>query len=267
MKEGVIDPVRKFMSGPQKGIFDNARKFVQTQEPNFDYLKEGAGIRYQGAGNRVQVSGDSVQEAAKIADISAPCPLTPDTLIHALTDPECFKGNRMQQVKTQVETLQEKVTTRIAAEIAKARETVAALKGRLCIMAEFGVLNGEQQEQIIRPFNEFAETIERQKLIAVIRDSLRRFEEEGYHRILERVYKTTEHTENTEKSQDGSRNKPTTTTKHESKQPSVSSVYSVVKNIPFSGAWLADESDVDRYLESMREALLEEIRKGKRIQI
>lgn len=79
MKEGVIDPVRKFMSGPQKGIFDNARKFVQTQEPNFDYLKEGAGIRYQGAGNRVQVSGDSVQEAAKIADISGPCPLTPDT--------------------------------------------------------------------------------------------------------------------------------------------------------------------------------------------
>ncbi len=33
MKEsGVIDPVRKFMTGPQKGIFDNARKFVQTQQ-------------------------------------------------------------------------------------------------------------------------------------------------------------------------------------------------------------------------------------------
>lgn len=35
MKESVIDPVRKFMNGPQKDIFDNARKFVQTQEPNF----------------------------------------------------------------------------------------------------------------------------------------------------------------------------------------------------------------------------------------
>ena len=30
---------------------------------------------------------------------------------------------------------------------------------------------------------------------------------------------------------------------------------------------LADETDVERYLESMREALLDEIRKGKRIQI
>ena len=37
--------------------------------------------------------------------------------------------------------------------------------------------------------------------------------------------------------------------------------------MPFDKAWLADEADVEHYLESMREALLEEIRKGKRIQI
>lgn len=32
-------------------------------------------------------------------------------------------------------------------------------------------------------------------------------------------------------------------------------------------SWLADESDVERYLDSMRKALLDDIRKGKRIQI
>jgi len=37
--------------------------------------------------------------------------------------------------------------------------------------------------------------------------------------------------------------------------------------VSFDKAWLADENDVERYLESMREALLDEIRKGKRIQI
>jgi len=37
--------------------------------------------------------------------------------------------------------------------------------------------------------------------------------------------------------------------------------------VHFDKAWLADEADVNRYLESMREALLEEIRKGKKIQI
>ena len=37
--------------------------------------------------------------------------------------------------------------------------------------------------------------------------------------------------------------------------------------IPFKGAWLADTSDVEQYLESMRETLLTEIRNGKRIQV
>ena len=153
MKEGVIDPIRKFMSGPQKGIFDNARKFVQTQEPNFAYI-----------------DGD---EAVQV--------------VSSLTDPECFKGNRMQQVKTQVEALQEKISAQIEAEITKVKETVGALKGRLCGMAEFSALSGEQQEQITRPFNEFSTAIERQKLIAVIRDSLRRFEESDYQRQLSQM--------------------------------------------------------------------------------
>ena len=87
MKEGVIDPVRKFMSGSQKEIFDRARDFVQTQQPNFAYI-EG-------------------EESTQV--------------VACLTDPECFKGNRMQQVKTQVDTLQEKVASQIEAEITKAQ--------------------------------------------------------------------------------------------------------------------------------------------------
>jgi hypothetical protein len=225
MKESVIDPVRKFMSGPQKGIFDNARKFVQSQEPNFAYIE-----------------GD---ETAQV--------------VASLTDPECFKGNRMQQVKTQVETLQEKVTAQIEAEIAKAKETVAALKGRLCGMAEFRALSGEQQEQITRSFNEFIVTIERQYLIAVIRDSLRRFEEQDYPRLLAKL---------SEPQMDTDRHR----LKGETPNIRVNPCESVVQNIrsvkvSFDKAWLADETDVERYLESMREALLDEIRKGKRIQV
>lgn len=237
MKESVIDPVRKFMSGPQKGIFDNARKFVQTQEPNFAYI-----------------DGD---ETAQV--------------VASLTDPECFKGNRMQQVKTQVETLQEKVTAQIEAEIAKAKETVAALKGRLCGMAEFGALNGDQQEQITRPFNEFNLGLERQKLIAVIRDTLRRFEESDYQRLLSQMTSWAQPAPTPEPAPEPGETatpdegtKPTPPVKPE---PRIEYVPSRSVKVSFDKAWLADETDVDRYLESMREALLEEIRKGKRIQI
>lgn len=237
MKEGVIDPVRKFMSGPQKGIFDNARKFVQTQEPNFAYIE-----------------GD---EAVQV--------------VASLTDPECFKGNSIQQVKTQVETLQEKVTAQIESEIAKAKEAVAALKDRLSSMAEFGVLNSEQQEQINRPFNEFNAAIERQKLIAVIRDTLRRFEESDYQRLLSQMTSWAQPAQTPEPGRSpgrtatlGEGEKPTPPAKPE---PPIEYVPSRSVKVLFEKAWLADETDVERYLDCMREALLDEIHKGKRIQI
>lgn len=237
IKEGVIDPIRKFMNGPQKEIFDKARIFVQSQEPNFAYIE--------------------YEEAANV--------------VGCLTDPECFKGNCMQQVKTQVETLQERVTAQIEAEIAKAKETVAALKGRLCGMAEFGALNSEQQEKINRPFNEFNAAIERRKLIAVIRDTLRRFEESDYQRQLSQLTTlaqsapTCKHAPEpggTAPTDEGA--KPTPPAKPE---PRIEYVPSRSVKVSFDKAWLANEADVDRYLESMRKALLEEIRKGKRIQI
>jgi hypothetical protein len=37
--------------------------------------------------------------------------------------------------------------------------------------------------------------------------------------------------------------------------------------VAFDKPWLVEEADVERYLEAMREALLSQIRKGKRIQI
>lgn len=237
LKEKVIDPIRKFMGGPQKGIFDNARNFVQTQEPNFTYIE-----------------GSETSE-----------------LITALADPECFKGNRMQQVKLLVDALQEKLTAQTEAEIAKAKETVTALKGRLCGMAEFGALNGGQQEQLTQPFNECDAAIERQKLIAVIRDTLRRFEESEYQRLLSQMTTWAQPAPTPEPvpepggtatPDEGA--KPTPPIKPE---PRIEYVPSRAVKVPFNKAWLADETDVDRYLKSMREALLEEIRKGKRIQI
>ena len=238
IKEGVIDPILKFMSSPQKSIFDNARKFVHTQEPNFDCIE-----------------GD---EAAQV--------------VASLTDLDCFKGNRMQQMKTQVEMLQEKVTVRLDAEIANARETVAALKDSLCGMAEFDALNSEQQEQVTRKFNEFTADIESHRLIAVIRDRLRSFEERDYPRQLSQM--TTwaqlalapkpapESGETAATLDDGVEPGPPA-----KPEPRIEYVSGRAVKVLFDKAWLADETDVDRYLESMREALLEEIRKGKRIQI
>jgi hypothetical protein len=237
LKESVLDPVRKFMSGPQKSIFDNARKFVQTQEPNFAYI-----------------DGD---ETAQV--------------VASLTDPECFKRNRMQQLKTQVEALQEKVTAQIETEIAMAKESAAYLKDRIRRMEEFDVLSAEQQDHILQPFSAFDADIERHRLIAVIRDTFRRFEENDYQRLLSQMTSWAQPAPTPEPTpKPGEAAAPDDgldTAQQKVAEPRIEYVPSRSVKVSFDKAWLADETDVERYLESMREALLDEIRKGKRIQI
>ena len=177
----------------------------------------------------------------------------------------------MQQVKTQVETLQEKVRLQIEAEIARAKETIDVLKGRLCGMAEFGILNGEQKMQITRPFSEINASIERQKLIAVIRDALRRFEESDYQRLLSQMASWAQPAPPPEPAlKPGKAAVVAESTPHTPRarqEPRIEYVTSRSVKVSFDKAWLADETDVERYLESMRKALMEEIRRGKRIQI
>jgi hypothetical protein len=133
-------------------------------------------------------------------------------------------------------------------------------------MAEYAALKAEEQERIVRPFDAFVDSIEQQTLIAVIRENLRRFEEKDYPRQLSMM---------TEWAQPPSEpatdvDKPPSdrvTDKPAVKEPQVQYVASRTVQVSFDKAWLADENDVDRYVAAMREALMAEIRGGKRIQI
>ncbi len=235
MKVSIIDPVRAFMNGSQKAIFDSARQFVQAQESNFAYIEDDTSAQVE----------------------------------RSLNDADCYKGNRMQEVKTQLEMLRAQLAKQVDEERTRAKADLATRMNRLCAMPEFSELNKEQQERITLSFDEFTTSIEHQQLIAVIRDSLRRFEEIEYPQLLSQMtacaqsIPVTEHISDTEnvKTADEAPSMPTVA------QPRIEYISSRVVRVPFDQPWLADESDLDRYLESMREAFLAEINKGKRIQI
>jgi len=228
LKESTIDPIRRFMGGALKGLYDEARNFVQTQEPNFPYVE---GIESQ-----------QIQEALK--------------------DAECYKGNLMQQTKTRVDALKAKLSAQLDKEKSVARDCVTALKGRVATMDEFIRLSSDQQAQLYQSFDAFLHSLDRQMLIAVIRDTLRRFEDDEYQRILARLSAMAQIDTDagTYKTETGKQK----TTIAESPVEYVP--YRSIR-APFDKAWLADEADVDRYLASVREALMEAIRNGKRIQI
>lgn len=233
LKEKLIDPIRKFMNGAQKDIFIEARKFVQSQEPNFAYIHS--------------------EEAAQLSS--------------ALIDAECFKGSRMQQVKALVDALQVKIVGQLGIEIDTARAAVETLARRTRSMAEFTALSIEQQMQIVEPFERCTQSIAQQKLIAVIRDTLRRFEDDEYQRLLSRL-STWAKPAPAKPAVTGTA--AATTTINEAgtlEEPKVEYVPSRNIRVDFDKAWLADASDVERYVESMRKALLKAISDGKRVQI
>lgn len=230
LKEDIIDPIRQFMSGPQKNSYENAIKFIQTHEPNFEYIE-----------------GDETSQLKSI-----------------LNDPECFRANRIKQIKTLVDELQPKVTSQINKEISKAIDSSNSLKSRLQAMSEFLALKPEQQEKILEQFEVLIHKFEHQRLIAVIRDTFRRFEEEEYSRLLAQMFdRANQKKEITADITENSDNK----SKPQIDKTQIEYINSRSVKISFDKAWLADESDVDKYLVAMRTALLKEIHEGKRIQI
>jgi len=230
MKETIIDPVRKFMNGSQRSIFDEARRFLQTQESNF-----------------ASVQDDVVTQIKT-----------------TLNNPECYKGNHMQQVNAQIKTLQEQIDIQVGDEITKATESIDKLKSRLAGMDEFSTLLNRQQQEIMRPFDEINTFIERNTLIPVIRDTLRQFEESNYPSQLAQLTAWARETQTPEPVSGAG----TTATPDKVLEPASTEYVSArTLQVSFEKAWLADEADIDDYLEAMREALLTEIRKGKRIQI
>jgi len=228
MKENILDPVRKFMNGPQKKIYESAMNFIQLQEPNFTYIES-----------------DEFSNIQKI-----------------LKDPDCFKGNRIQEMKKQVESLEKKIVDQTRLEITKAKEITGTLKKRLQSMNDFNVLSQDNQKQILAPIDALNKSLENQSLIAVIRDKVRHFEENEYKRLLEQIYLL----------RDPKNAVPCISedkSKYHVKKPASQSKVEYIKSIqiPFDKPLLENKDDIDNYLFVVKEILIKKIKDGKRIQV
>jgi len=230
-KEKCLDPLRKFMGGTQKQIYNDAKQFIIEQEPNF-----------------ASFTTDHVK-----------------TITAILTSPDCYKGNQMQQLKAHLDELKDLINQLIVREIAKAKEEISTLENRLCGTAEFKALTSEQQQHLIQPFAEFTARVEKQKLVAVVRDSIRMFTENEYHKLLNKMAQLgqvkTSYAKNTANG---------TTSQNIGRKISEPRIEIVLaRSIPinFDKAVLTNVDDVEHYLKSLRKALLQAIKSDKQIQV
>lgn len=246
LKEDAIDPIRKFMEGPQRKIYDQARKFTRDQEPNFHYLNE----QHPDGNLELQETNDN-----------EPAPITHDQIVAMLADTQCFKGPSMQRLDTKLKQLQQQLDAKVKGEIQNAQDTLTALHQRLSSMSEFAALTSEQKDQISKAFTDCANNIAKQSLIAVIRDTLRHFEENDYQRLLAQMATWAQPVPEPKSNPDGSKKETTP-------QPKPVQYVSIKKLQPsFDKAWLTSTEDVDAYVGAVKAKLLKEIEKGLRIQI
>jgi hypothetical protein len=255
LKEEVVDPIQRFMSGPLKTIYDDAVSFLKHQEHNLSYA-----------------DGD---ESDQILDI--------------LKDITCYKNNKMQQVKSLVETVSDKVDEKLKTTKHDASDKIKTLLNKVTGMDGFQKLSTEDQDELMKPFESQIEKINDQTLIAVISAELQRFEDDEYHKILSRLsYLCTpkpkppkpkpsepanskpdkpEYDNNIEDSDIGKGEIKEDPVKPEKKEP-VKEMVGIKKiEVNYTKAWIENESEVEDYLSVLKKAILKEINDGKRIQV
>lgn len=239
LKDNLIDPIRKFMNGPQKGIFDNAKNFIENQRTNFNYVDN--------------------TEFTKIEAV--------------LQNPSCFKGNTIQQLKQLLDAQVLIMEAQIKSEQESAKALILQRREAILSNDEFALLNESQASTITDTFTKFINSLEAEKLIVVIRENTRKFRENTYIDLLNKMTAWAQaanpdtSVENPPSApqaiQEGVASKPPSAPA----QPTTTYISLKSVNVPYTKPWLADKDDVEDYINAMRTKLMEEISNGKRIEI
>ncbi|GEM_PF-3599320 len=241
-KERTIDPVVKFMKGSQKSIYDAAKQVLTDQKANIDYVE---GSEYQ-----------SIQDALVNADI--------------------YKGNSIQRLKADSEALLSKIQVQVKAEQKSSVESICSLETKLTSFDEFKALELQRQEELKAEFKHVVTKLEQQSLIAMLRDEARRFEEQTYSQLVQKLMGWSQpapEPKHEEKPDAESKNhsvdgKTKTSSGAQSTGKSqIKSVSAKQIKVEYAKPWLSTVSDVEGYVEEYKKALLQAINDGKNIQL
>lgn len=213
-KEDVLDPIKRFVNGEQCNIYNNVKKLLESNNANFDYIQ-----------------GDEL-----------------DILKTLITSNTPYKGNAIQLAKAAKDNLTQKVLQLISDEkekaINKAEDVLTDIRKR----NEFKALETKQQEQVLKGIEIRKSSINKERFIANIRQSINQLNEL--------------HTNALNLMQQLSL-KPNEEGKAEEPKPQ----YQRRDNIPvkFDKTELQTEDDVLAYIEVLKEAYLNRINKNIRI--
>lgn len=152
-KDELFDPVRVFMNGPKKAIYDNLLVMLDRDNANFNYIE-----------------GDELPQLKEVRNSPAP-----------------YKGNTMQLVKQFLEKLEAKIDTQIVEERNWALSKLEAILTGLRSFEEYQQLSEAHTQEVIAPLLRERQEIGQERFIGNIRSKIQYIDDQLYPRALARM--------------------------------------------------------------------------------
>ncbi|MGI6788793.1 MAG: BREX system P-loop protein BrxC [Aminobacterium colombiense] len=153
IQETIVDPIKHFLNGSKKGIFDSIKQFMVDNEANSSYLD--ASILEQ------------LRESMRSNDI--------------------YKNTNIQEAKKLCETLQEELDHILQEERSKTAREMDALLDTLRSLEGYAKLTPDQVQDLERPFNEVIRSLCEIRFVFRIREEKDRIKNEVYPSFIARA--------------------------------------------------------------------------------
>jgi len=209
-KEDLLDPIRKFMNGDQKKIYDDIRLIVNSDTTNLSF-----------------VDGDEMEQLRVVLNHDKP-----------------FLGTLIRDAKSTMDTLKEKIQSKIKEEKELATERVNTIITHFESKSEFVQLDDTQKEDLLSPLKWALKEIRDERFISNIRNIAQNVQDQIEPRQLTRLQRLTSVGE------------------EQFEYIKASGIH-----ISYDKRELKTNEEVDEYIETLREKYKEQISKNRRISL
>lgn len=220
-------PISNFMEGAGRNLYKSTKEFLQSQAPNFGYIADN--------------------EVNKIKEL--------------LNSDNCYKGTVIQDLRSAVENVKHLIDSKLNEAKENAIARINEQRTKLQSMEQYSKLNDDDKSRFNAEFDSCARDISNVNVIAVIKDTVERFEDSKLNNLIAQVIELT--TPKPEVSE--SNNADEVVAVEKKPEPKVISSNSIRAN--YNKSVITNEEELNDYINSLRSAMAEQIKNGNSIRI
>ncbi len=191
------------------------------------------------------------EEAANYAELPVEALAPVKALVDSLTP---FRGNGLNAAKTAVAGLRTQIAAKLAVEQQTALAALTTLENRLKALPEFGRLNPSQQTLVLQMTQSAHNDISSARFIAAVRDRLSRYASTEYQEQLALAHRLAAPS-------------PESGSKGDTPKPTMHYVAASSLKVECDLPYIANESELDEWLDALRVAAQLELARGNRISL